>query len=479
MSITRLFLYIITLVQINITTVYSVKIETNEKKYRPYLPPQSTLVIEYTNSGTKVLHQHLANERRHPASLTKIMTVYLLLEALQSKRVKPTTLFKVSKLASMQMPSKLNLRPGSSISVDNCIKALLVKSANDVAVVVAEGLAGSVTNFCKKMNAKAKSLGMTSTHFENPSGVPHPNQITCANDIAKLGVALHKTFPQYWNLLSLKSFTYGGHKYSTHCRILNWYKGSDGAKTGFINASGFNLWVTAKRYKPDGTPRRLFAVVFGGSSGKERDFKAARLMDQFFKKYSNTETKSNLIHNTQKTQPVALSKTPAKLSQGSLSSNKNTKPSKTEQQKFKSQLSTITDSSVTSSNTPSTKMTKPEVGEILYEIDSMPIEDIIESSGKSREYFTSLYEVEEADIDESIEKNSLNTANMVEVNASSNQNIAPSIKVSSNQKPIKKKVPNKKQTKQKNKTKSKKKYVHKANPTSHRKHFDAVIGKVL
>lgn len=479
MSITRLFLYIIAFVQVNVAVVCSAKIESNNKKYRPYLPPQSTLVIEYTNSGTKVLHQHLANERRHPASLTKIMTVYLLLEALQSKRVKPTTLFKVSKLASMQMPSKLNLRPGSSISVDNCIKALLIKSANDVAVVVAEGLAGSVTNFCRKMNAKAKSLGMMSTHFENPSGVPHPNQITCANDIAKLGVALHKTFPQYWNLLSLKSFIYGGHKYYTHCRILNWYKGSDGAKTGFINASGFNLWVTAKRYKPDGTPRRLFAVVFGGSSGKERDFKAARLMDQFFKKCNSTVSKSAITSNVQKAQTVALSKTQTKLQQSGFSDKQNTTPRKTEQQRSKSQLSTTTDGSVASSNTHSTKITKPEAEEILYEIDSMPIDDIIESSGKSREYFTNLYEVEESDIDESMEKNSLKTADVIDADTISNRKNSSPIRTPSNQKPIKNKVHNKKQTKQKNKAKKVKKDVRKTNHTSHRKHFDAVIGRVL
>ena len=251
-----------------------------------FCPPQSALVIEYSNDKARILYQQQANAIRHPASLTKMMTVYMLLEALQSKRIKPTKLFYVSHHASAQMPSKLNLKPGSYISVIDCVKALLVKSANDVAVVVAEGLAGSVSEFCRQMNMKAKALGMVSTHFENPSGVPNKRQVTTANDIAKLGLALYKKFPQYWNYFSLKNFTYNKIHYGTHCKILGWYKGSDGAKTGFINASGFNLWVTARRYSTDGTPKRLFAVVFGGSSGRERDFKAARLMDKFFNGYA-------------------------------------------------------------------------------------------------------------------------------------------------------------------------------------------------
>lgn len=333
---------------------------------RPYTPPQSALVIEYSETGCKTLYQQNADAIRHPASLTKIMTVYLLLEALQSNRVKPNTLFRVSKLASAQMPSKLNLKPGSYIRAIDCVKALLVKSANDVAVVVAEGLMGSVSEFCKQMNIKAKSLGMLSTHFENPSGVPNIKQVTSARDMFKLGLDLYKRFPKYWKYFALKDFAYLNQHYTTHCKILNWYKGVDGVKTGFINASGFNLWVTAQRYKTDGTPRRLFVVVFGGPSGKLRDFRAASLMNRFF-------------------QDCAISKLPVKTTQCTKKSI--TKP-------------IICDSKIDTKDkkVPQNNKASNNTEEILVELDSVPIEDILKSSGKNMQYFDELYKDDEAKI---------------------------------------------------------------------------------
>ncbi len=332
---------------------------------KTYSPPQSALIVEYSNNKTNVLYQQNAHSIRHPASLTKMMTVYILLEALQSKKIKPTTLFRVSNFASIQMPSKLNLKPGSYVSAIDCVKALLVKSANDVAVVVAENLAGSVSEFCNQMNAKAKGLGMVSTHFENPSGIPNKRQVTTASDISKLGLALYKKFPQYWKYFALKSFTYKGIKHATHCKILGWYKGSDGAKTGFINASGFNLWVTAQRYSPDGKPKRLFAIVFGGHSGRERDFTAARLMDKFFKGHLNNKQQykiENSVSELIKPSQVALNKTTIKTRDITLK---------------ESRFSTLSP--------------QKQNNEVLYELDSMPIDDIIEMSGKTKEYFDDLY----------------------------------------------------------------------------------------
>ena len=249
---------------------------TKPNPIKKSLPKKASLIIDCSSKWRQptILYQDNANEIRHPASLTKIMTVYLLLEAVQKKQVNFNTKFKVSKFASQQMPSKLNLKEGETISVLNCIKALLVKSANDVAVVVAEGLSGSVSNFCKKMNKKAKSLGMKHTHYENPSGVPNINQVTCANDIAILGLSLMNKFSKYWHLFSLKNFTYKNKTHGTHCKILRWYNGADGAKTGYICASGFNLWVTATRSNKEGKSKRLCAIIFGERSGRERDFRA-------------------------------------------------------------------------------------------------------------------------------------------------------------------------------------------------------------
>lgn len=336
---------------------------------KTYLPPQSALVIEYSKTGCTVLYQQNADAIRHPASLTKIMTVYLLLEAIQSGRIKPNTLFRVSKLASMQMPSKLNLKPGNYIRAIDCVKALLVKSANDVAVVVAEGLSGSVSEFCRQMNNKAKSLGMESTHFENPSGVPNPKQVTSARDIFKLGLNLYKKFPQYWKYFALKSFSYNNYQHPTHCKILNWYKGADGAKTGFINSSGFNLWVTAQRYKSNGTPMRLFVVIFGGTSGKLRDFKAASLMDKYFK-YCLTG------------KPTTVQAQPVKKPTVKVIAHSH---------------QPLIDKSI---------FQTPE--DVLVELDAVPIEDVVKSSGKTTEYFAELYKEDDNKVLQILDTNTLN-----------------------------------------------------------------------
>lgn len=245
---------------------------------------KAAIVIDFTDNQ-KVLFSENATAKRHPASLTKVMTVYLLLEAIREKKISFDTKFKVSRLASIQMPSKLGLKVGEKIKVIDAIKALAVKSANDVAVVVAEGMCGSVANFCSLMNKTARRLGMNDTHFENPSGVPNQKQITTAKDMALLEIAVFKHFPQYWYLFSLKSFSYQGANHGTHCKILHWYKGADGAKTGYIAASGFNLMVTANKYNKEGKNRRLFVVVMGGATGKSRDLQAAKLMDQYFGEY--------------------------------------------------------------------------------------------------------------------------------------------------------------------------------------------------
>lgn len=254
---------------------------------------KAAIVIDYTN-GKKVLFSNNPDAKRHPASITKVMTIYLLFEAIKNKKINLNTKFKVSKFATRQIPSKLNLKVGEKISVSNIIKALVVKSANDVAVVAAEGLSGSVSNFCKLMNQKSRKLGMKNTHFENPSGVPDPKQISTARDLAKLGMAIFRDFPQHWHFFSNKKFNFSGKTHNTHCKILHWYKGVDGAKTGYISASGFNLLVTASKYSKVGQEKRLFVVVMGGVSGKARDLYAAKLMDKGFNGYSITPQNTKL-----------------------------------------------------------------------------------------------------------------------------------------------------------------------------------------
>ena len=421
------------------------------KKRNVVVPKQSSLVIDCSNLKKKpiILHQQSANEIRHPASLTKMMTIYLLLEAIQNKKVTFNTKFTVSRFATRQMPSKLNLKEGEKISVLDCIKALLVKSANDVAVVVAEGLCGSVTAFCKVMNNKAKSLGMRYTNYENPSGIPNKKQVTCANDIAILGLALMNKFPKYWYLFSLKTFAFKNKTYNTHCKILRWYNGSDGAKTGYICASGFNLWVTATKYNKEGKSKRLCAIVFGEHSGRERDFKAARLMDKYFKDYTigqyavnkcdnksnilkkdinnqktigtknninNVRTKENNINkdikskqdvimkqlgkqedNKTNTKDTKINNNKPEESINKKSENKNNKKNNIHNISLQVQnnnhkiLQNIDESINNVLNNKNTIQEHPNEEEVIYEIESFPMNDIIKSTGKSKEYFDDLY----------------------------------------------------------------------------------------
>lgn len=227
----------------------------------------------------KVLFAKNAHAKRHPASLTKKMTLYLLFEALTKGKIKLDSSFNVSQRATAQMPSKLGLKAGESIKVGDVIKALITKSANDMAVVAAEGLAGSVESFAALMNAKAKALGMTKTHFCNPSGVPDPKQVTTAHDMVVLGRALHRDFPQYYKFFRLKGFNYRGAHHRNHNHMLGAVDGLDGIKTGFINASGFNISTSTERHN-----RRVFAVVMGGQTRHQRDKHAKELIEVAFRK---------------------------------------------------------------------------------------------------------------------------------------------------------------------------------------------------
>ena len=232
----------------------------------------------------KVMSQHRSDELRPPASLTKKMTLYLIFEALHSGKITMQTEFKVSKRATKQEPCNLGLRVGEKINVKNIIYSLITRSANDMSVVAAEGLAGSVEAFSSMMNKKAKALGMSRTKFCNPHGLPARGQITSARDMVILARALHRDYPKEYALFKTKEFFYNGKPIHNHNRMLKSFSGMDGIKTGFTFASRFNISVSAQRIGVGGKPIRLFAVVLGGQTSVSRDKKTAELMEKAFKK---------------------------------------------------------------------------------------------------------------------------------------------------------------------------------------------------
>jgi D-alanyl-D-alanine carboxypeptidase len=230
----------------------------------------------------RVLYEVNADTRNYPASLTKMMTLYLLFEALEEGRVKADQPLTVSRQAARMPASKLGLKRGQSIRVDNAILALVTKSANDVAVVVAEALAGKEAEFARMMTRKAKALGMTRTSFRNASGLYNRGQLSTARDMAILAQALIRDFPARYKAFSIGSFTYNGRRYRNHNKLLRSFSGTDGLKTGYIAASGYNLAASAKR---DG--HRVIAVVFGGKTAGSRDRQVAKLLDRGFRLLSD------------------------------------------------------------------------------------------------------------------------------------------------------------------------------------------------
>ena len=240
-----------------------------------YAPPYAALILDAAD-GT-VLHAENADAMRHPASLTKMMTLYLLFEAIENGRIKLASPLAVSQRAADQDPTKLGLRAGDTISAREVILGLVTKSANDAAVVAAEAIGGTEERFAERMTAKARRLGMTRTTFQNASGLPDPDQVTTARDMARLARALLADFPQHYHFFSAPSFSYAGVTHANHNRFMGWYEGADGFKTGFIRASGFNLVASAVR-----GDRRLIGVVMGGTSAGARDQRMGEIMDAAF-----------------------------------------------------------------------------------------------------------------------------------------------------------------------------------------------------
>lgn len=246
------------------------------------VPSKYAAIVVDTATG-KVLYQANPDARRYPASLTKMMTLYVLFEELNRGRFKLSTPLRVSALAQRQSPTKLGLRAGETITVEDAIKGLITRSANDAAAVIAENVAGSVPAFADRMTRTARAIGMTNTRFRNANGLPDPGQYTSARDMMKLGVALQVRFPQYYPLFSIRSYTFRGRTIGNHNNLLGRVNGVDGIKTGYVNASGFNLVTSVKR---DG--RKIVAVVMGGRTAAQRDAHMVQLINTYLPKASRS-----------------------------------------------------------------------------------------------------------------------------------------------------------------------------------------------
>lgn len=226
------------------------------------------------NSG-RTLFSRNEHELRHPASVTKVMTLYLLFEQLEKGRLRLNSPLMISAHAAAQAPSKLGLDPGETIDVENAIKAVVTKSANDIAVAIAENIGGDEETFARMMTRKAHALGMRNTHYENASGLPNRDQVTTAYDLALLGRAIQDRFPRYYRYFSTHSFAYNGALHRNHNHLLGRVEGMDGIKTGYTRASGFNLLTSVRR-----GGRHIVAVVLGGRTAGVRDRIMAGLIEE-------------------------------------------------------------------------------------------------------------------------------------------------------------------------------------------------------
>jgi D-alanyl-D-alanine carboxypeptidase len=263
-------------------------------------PEFSSITVDARTGA--VLFSDKPDGLRHPASLTKMMTLYVLFQDLKAGRINRNTQFRVSARAAAMAPSKLGLRPGSTITVDEAIKALVTKSANDAAATIAENLGGTESNFAARMTRVAQSIGMSRSSFHNASGLPNPNQFTTARDMATLGLRLMRDFPQYYPYFRITAFNFHGRTIRSHNKLVQNYQGTDGIKTGYIAAAGFNLVTSTKR-----GDKRLVGVVLGARSSSARGAYMMRMLESKFAQAKNGVTVAALAGSSKGViNPVAV-----------------------------------------------------------------------------------------------------------------------------------------------------------------------------
>jgi D-alanyl-D-alanine carboxypeptidase len=269
-----------------------------------YRPPYAAIVVD--DKSGRVLHEASADDPRHPASLTKIMTLYLLFEQIEAGKLKLDTPLPVSAQAAIQRPTKLGLKAGQTIKVEDAIMGLVTKSANDAAVVVGEAIGGTEADFAKLMTLKARMLGMTSTVYVNSSGLPAEEQITTARDQAILGRAIQHRFPRYYRYFATPSFQYRGREMRNHNGLLGNVRGVDGIKTGYTDASGYNLVSSVRRDE-----KHIVAVVLGGTSNSARDARMRQLIEEHISQASLQRTAPIVVETAVPDTPTLAAITPA------------------------------------------------------------------------------------------------------------------------------------------------------------------------
>ena len=273
------FLFRATLAAIAVATVGAMPNAVAEK--------YASIVVDLETN--EVLHARHADAPRYPASLTKAMTLYMLFDAMKSGEVKLYEELPVSHAAAKQPPSSLRLRAGNTITTKDAINALITKSANDVAVVVAERLGGTEQRFATLMTAKAKAIGMENTVFKNASGLPNTRQLSTARDMSILAQRLLEDHADYYGYFANTKFSWGRSTYKNHNKLIGRVSGVDGIKTGYTRASGFNLMTSAKR-----RGRRVVAIMFGGSTARSRDQHVTDLVEAAYKSFQPTDEEPEL-----------------------------------------------------------------------------------------------------------------------------------------------------------------------------------------
>jgi D-alanyl-D-alanine carboxypeptidase len=262
----------------------------------------AAMVIDANNGS--VMHAEQADELRFPASLTKVMTLYMAFEAIEQGRVSYNSRLKVSQEAASAPPTRIDLEPGETITLIDAMKALITKSANDAAVVIAEHLGGTEARFARMMTEKARLFGMSRTTFRNASGLPDPQQVTTARDMLRLALRIQDDFPRHYHLFATRSFTYEGTTFRNHNNLLHRFQGTDGLKTGYTRASGFNLVASVRR-----GGRHVIGVVMGGSTAARRDDKMQLLLSRALMTSSPYKTRRSapvlIAAPSQRPRPVA------------------------------------------------------------------------------------------------------------------------------------------------------------------------------